>query len=224
MHVPVFLLQPFLLATHRILALELSYLHTPKMSIHEALEVQQPDWQLRKREVTALFQSTVLSPTRASTMLDYTSFHAVFPPQGANPYLDKSTVTEIETLRKSFDGILFIDRVLSSLRILPPPGNNGKTQHVCGDHCYNHYICTTGQRYPPRDERGLRNLHTAICNAKVSAHHKLSVLYYLLLDFDLVRGHTSTVADDFVSKSGLPRKYHLMMRGLWHMDRKEFKV
>jgi hypothetical protein len=186
------------------------------MSITETLQVEQSDWQLRKREVTAILRQ----PPRATTkpdgkMLDYTNFHAVFP-QGATPYNSKDN-QEIETLRKSFGGVLFIDQVLDSLRI-----GAGKTP-CRSAHCFDHYNCA-GRIYPPRGENGLRALHRQICESKVSTHHKLSVFYYLLLDYDLARGHTSAVADDFVVKSGLPRKYHLMMRGLWHMDRKEFKV
>lgn len=56
-------------------------------------------------------------------------------------------------------------------------------------------------------------------------HHKLSVFYYLLLDYDLVRGSMkSQLAEEFATNSHLPGKYHMLMRGLWHMDRKEFKV
>jgi hypothetical protein len=49
-------------------------------------------------------------------MLDYSHFHAVFPSEGAVPY-DHRGIQEIETLRKTFDGVLFIDRVLKALGI-----------------------------------------------------------------------------------------------------------
>ncbi len=49
-------------------------------------------------------------------MIDYTQFHAIFPGQGPTPYSNKD-VQEIETLRKSFNGVLFIDRVLKALSI-----------------------------------------------------------------------------------------------------------
>lgn len=188
------------------------------MSVKQALQVEQSNWQLRKREVTAILRPPQTpAPGPFDKMLDHTNFHAVFPPQGATPYNSKDN-QEIETLRKSFNGVLFIDRVLDSLRI-----GAGKTPCTSA-HCFDHYNCVPGRTYPPKGENGLHGLHRQICESKVSTHHKLSVFYYLLLDYDLVRGHTSTVADDFVTKSGLPRKYHLMMRGLWHMDRKEFKV
>ena len=63
-----------------------------------------------------------------------------------------------------------------------------------------------------------------MCDSKASAHHKLSVFYYFLLDYDGVRGSRSQISEDFAIKSGLPKKYQILMRGLWHMDRKEFKV
>jgi hypothetical protein len=34
----------------------------------------------------------------------------------------------------------------------------------------------------------------------------------------------SQLAEEFAASSGLPRKYQILMHGLWHMDRKEFKV
>jgi hypothetical protein len=49
-------------------------------------------------------------------MLDVTQFQAVFPIDGAKPY-DQKGIKEIETFRKSFDGTLFIDRVLRALGI-----------------------------------------------------------------------------------------------------------
>ncbi|KAJ9158029.1 Protein ELYS [Coniochaeta hoffmannii] len=131
-------------------------------------------------------------------MIDYTQFHAVFPGQGPTPYSNKD-VQEIETMRKSFNGVLFIDRVLKALSI--------------GE----------GRTYPPKGDNGLRSLHKHICESKVSAHHKLSVFYYLLLDHDVVRGMKSQLAEEFAASSGLPRKYQILMHGLWHMDRNEFK-
>ncbi|KAB5542451.1 nuclear pore complex assembly-domain-containing protein [Coniochaeta sp. 2T2.1] len=131
-------------------------------------------------------------------MIDYSQFHAVFPGQGPTPYSSKD-VQEIETLRKSLNGVLFIDRVLKALSI------------------------GQGRTYPPKGDNGLRSLHKHICDSKVSTHHKLSVFYYLLLDYDFVRGGKSQLAEEFAVNSGVPAKYQLLMRGLWHMDRKEFK-
>ena len=86
------------------------------------------------------------------------------------------------------------------------------------------HALSTGRTYPPRGDNGLRTLHKHICESKVSAHHKLSVFYYLLLDYDVVRGMKSQLAEEFAASSGLPRKYQILMHGLWHMDRNEFKV
>ncbi|KAK3942017.1 protein ELYS [Diplogelasinospora grovesii] len=131
-------------------------------------------------------------------MLDHTQFHAVFPSEGPKPY-DQNGVRAIETFRKTFDGVLFIDRVLKALEI--------------GDQ----------KSYPPRGDSGLRALHHSIVESKVSTHHKLSVFYYMLLDYDDVRGARSHLADSLAEETGLPQKYRILMRGLWHMDRKEFK-
>ena len=60
----------------------------------------------------------------------------------------------------------------------------------------------------------------------MSIHHKLSVFYYLLLDFDEGLGlqGRSSAADSFATRSGVPDKYQIFMQGLRHMDRHEFKV
>ncbi|KAH6615665.1 nuclear pore complex assembly-domain-containing protein [Chaetomium sp. MPI-SDFR-AT-0129] len=131
-------------------------------------------------------------------MLDFSQFAAAFPTDGPKPY-DQNGVREIETFRKSFDGVLFIDRVLKALGV------------------------SEGKAYPPRGDAGLRALHQQICDTKVSAHAKLSVFYYLLLDYDEVRGARSNLAQSLAEESGLTPNYQLLMRGLWHMDRKEFK-
>jgi len=81
-----------------------------------------------------------------------------------------------------------------------------------------------GKVYPPKGDTGLRSLHKQICESKVSLQHKLSVLYYLLLDHDDAFGTHSQLAQGLADEWGLPQKYQILMRGLWHMDRKEFKV
>ncbi|KAL2143486.1 hypothetical protein VTI28DRAFT_10407 [Corynascus sepedonium] len=131
-------------------------------------------------------------------MLDFTQFAAAFPTDGPKPY-DQNGVREIETFRKSFGGVLFIDRVLKALGL------------------------SEGKVYPPRGDSGLRALHRQICDTKVSPHAKLSVFYYLLLDYDELRGARSDLAEALAEEAGLPRNYQLLMRGLWHMDRGEFK-
>lgn len=49
-------------------------------------------------------------------MLNYTRLHAIFPSEGPAPY-DQRGIQEIETLRKTLDGVLFVDRVLKALGI-----------------------------------------------------------------------------------------------------------
>ncbi|KAL1836922.1 hypothetical protein VTJ49DRAFT_4499 [Mycothermus thermophilus] len=139
-------------------------------------------------------------------MLDFSHFAAVFPTDGPKPY-DSAGVREIEALRKSFDGILFIDRVLGALGLEQPDASSSDPRP-----------------YPPRGDSGLRALHQQIYSAKVSAHAKLSVLYYLLLDHDHVRSARSTLADTLADDAGLPSNYQILMRGLWHMDRREFQL
>jgi len=132
-------------------------------------------------------------------MIDLSDYTAVFPTDGRNPY-QANDVREIENFRKKFDGVLFIDRVLQALG-----------------------IAQGGKPYPPRGDKGVRNLYEEVCKSKVSPHHKLSVFYYLLLDFDYLRGNHSQLADALAEESGLPQKYQTLMRGLWHMDHEEFR-
>ncbi|KAL2163437.1 hypothetical protein VTH06DRAFT_5494 [Thermothelomyces fergusii] len=129
-------------------------------------------------------------------MLDFTQFSAVFPTDGPKPY-DHNGIREIETFRKSFGGVLFIDRILKALGL--------------------------GDSVPPKGESGLRALHQQICDTKVSAHARLSAFYYLLLDYDELRGARSNLAEALAEETGLPANYQLLMRGLWHMDRNEFR-
>lgn len=132
-------------------------------------------------------------------MLDYTEYHNVFPSPGIiNPY-DYKGASAIETFRKSFRGVLFVDRVLSRLGI------------------------SQGTAYPPKGENGLRSLHQQICQSRVSSHLKISLLYYLLLDHDDIHPGRSQWADGFAEEAGLPKKHQILIRGLWHMDRKEFQ-
>ncbi|KAK4231988.1 nuclear pore complex assembly-domain-containing protein [Podospora fimiseda] len=134
-------------------------------------------------------------------MLDFTHFSTAFPSDGPKPY-DPNGVRQIETFRKNFDGTLFIDRVLRALGI-----NDGP------------------KVYPPRTESSLRSLHSQIISSPgVSLHARLSVLYYLLLDYDEIRSPSlSNLALSLADESGLPKNYQILMRGLWHMDHNEFK-
>lgn len=50
-------------------------------------------------------------------MEDYTHAHIVFRPEWESPYARQDFVHEIEVFRKSFNGVLFIDRVLKALGV-----------------------------------------------------------------------------------------------------------
>jgi hypothetical protein len=54
-------------------------------------------------------------------------------------------------------------------------------------------------------------------------HHKFSLLYYVLLDFDDANNEVF-VSQSFASLSGMPANYQLFMKGLWYMDREEYPV
>lgn len=81
---------------------------------------------------------------------------------------------------------------------------------------------TAAKYYPPKSNNDLRNLHRAICETNGADHHKISVFYYILLDFDYPTGRRE-YSMTFESRSFLPQKYQIYMKGLWHMDRGEFE-
>jgi hypothetical protein len=62
----------------------------------------------------ACVTTTVKYPV--AKMFDYTNLHEVFAEGLANPY-DRETQRDIEHSRKTFDGALFIDRVLRAVGI-----------------------------------------------------------------------------------------------------------
>lgn len=84
-------------------------------------------------------------------------------------------------------------------------------------------LLSLAKSYPPKGENGLYNFHQQICDSRHAAHHKLSVLYYILLDFDSLHGR-GVFADTFALRFGVPKKYQLFMKGLWQMDRQQFSV
>ncbi|KAF4453301.1 nuclear pore complex assembly protein [Fusarium austroafricanum] len=129
-------------------------------------------------------------------MFDYTNIHDVFAEGLTNPY-DRDTQREIDTSRKNFDNALFIDRVLRAVGI------------------------TKAKIYPPKTDNALKQLHQQICEATMSTHHKFSIFYYILLDFDRTAGRES-VSDAFVDASGMPKKYQIFMKGLWYLDHQDF--
>lgn len=161
-------------------------------------------------------------PRKVARMLDYNEFSNSFPTAGPNPY-DQNGVRAIETFRKGFDGVLFIDRVLRALGI----GQGWWAPRLlfqCRALYLEYADNSVGKLYPPRGDNGVRGLHRQIMDSNVTLYHKLSVLYYLLLDFDYTFGTQSHLAQSLAEEASLPQKYQILMRGLWHMDHKEFKV
>lgn len=77
--------------------------------------------------------------------------------------------------------------------------------------------------YPPKSNNDLRSLHKAIVDSSGADHHKISVLYYILLDFDAPTGRR-VHSTAFEESSFLPQNYQIYMKGLWHLDRTEFEV
>ncbi|CAG9996156.1 unnamed protein product [Clonostachys byssicola] len=129
-------------------------------------------------------------------MFDYSDFQQVFPAGAQLPY-SKELIAKIEQSRKTLDGVLFVDRVLKALGL------------------------TKAKTYPPKSDAALRQLHQHICDAPMSLHHKFSLLYYVLLDFDEAADR-SVPSESFVSASGMPSNYQIFIKGLWHLDRKQF--
>lgn len=77
--------------------------------------------------------------------------------------------------------------------------------------------------YPPKTENALKQFHQSVCDAPMSTHHKLSLFYYVLLDFDSANG-PPYASQEFITASGIPENYQLFMQGLWYMDHLEFPV
>ncbi|RQM08312.1 hypothetical protein DH86_00003811 [Scytalidium sp. 3C] len=132
-------------------------------------------------------------------MLAYQDFEQVFAFNPECEY-ERSLVLGIEAHRKKLEGLLFIDRVLKLLGIKRP-----------------------AKIYPPRSNNDIRSLHKAILESGGADHHKISVLYYILLDFDSLTSRREYSAH-FEQSSYLPQKYQIYMQGLWFLDRLNFEL
>ncbi|KXJ89998.1 nuclear pore complex assembly-domain-containing protein [Microdochium bolleyi] len=139
-------------------------------------------------------------------MLDFGNFDLVFGDLSPFPFT-RQWAQQVDKKRKEYDGLLFLDRVLGALN-----------------------MSKASKYYPPKSDKDLRQLHHAVCNApNVAVHHKLSILYYILLDVDhrleeQSPGSTSTRADVFAADAAVPQKYSIFMEGLWHMDDTNFDL
>ncbi len=151
-------------------------------------------------------------------MLDYTQFQQVFPANLRSPY-DRKLQQDIDGHRKTLSGVLFIDRVLRALGIA-----KGVPHVKCPEKAPRRLTRPDSAKvYPPKTDNALKQLHQSVCDAGVSTHHKLSLFYYVLLDFDGANG-APYISQEFIAASSLPANYQLFMQGLWHMDHLEFSV
>ncbi|EKD15029.1 hypothetical protein MBM_06790 [Drepanopeziza brunnea f. sp. 'multigermtubi' MB_m1] len=131
-------------------------------------------------------------------MFNYQIFEEVFA-FDTECFYDKDTVMQTTENRKVLEP-LFIDRVMKMLGIVRPSKN-----------------------YPPIDNSSLRTLHKQIVESSGADHHKLSVLYYILITFDYPTGKRDYQAE-LQRQSSLPENYAIYMKGLWHLDRQEFDL
>ncbi|KAI0142680.1 nuclear pore complex assembly-domain-containing protein [Xylariaceae sp. FL1272] len=132
-------------------------------------------------------------------VFEYTNFDYVFGSVSPFPY-HRPYIQKIEASRQNLDGLLFLDRVMKAVNL--PQAIN---------------------LYPPKNEKALRQLHEVICDAdNITPHHKLSILYYLLLDIDERTNSVDNKAQIFADRSGIPKRYMTFMQGLWYMDSELF--
>ncbi|KAI1385992.1 nuclear pore complex assembly-domain-containing protein [Hypoxylon trugodes] len=132
-------------------------------------------------------------------MLQPSEFDRFFGTLNPFPY-DRPAIQQVEASRRSLEGSLFIDRVLKALN-----------------------LSRTTSHYPPKNKEALRQLYIQICESRsATIHHKISVVFYLLLDID-ARNDTQQ-AESFAQRASMPNKYRIFMKGLWEMDAQHFDV
>ncbi|KAI0891011.1 nuclear pore complex assembly-domain-containing protein [Annulohypoxylon nitens] len=132
-------------------------------------------------------------------MLEPSQFDRIFGSLDPFPY-NRSFTQNLEASRRSLEGFLFIDRVLKALNL------SKATSH-----------------YPPKNKDALRQLYEHISESKnATIHHKLSVVYYILLDVDEQNG--TSQAEAYSQRASIPKKYKIFMKGLWHMDALQFEL
>ncbi|KAK6952709.1 hypothetical protein Daesc_005002 [Daldinia eschscholtzii] len=132
-------------------------------------------------------------------MLDPSKFDRIFGSLDPFPY-DRKVIQHLESSRRRLDGSLFIDRVMKALN-----------------------LSKAASHYPPKNSDALRQLYSQICETKnASIHHKLSVVFYLLLDVDDRNG--SNRAESHAQRTSMPKNYRIFMKGLWHMDALQFDL
>ncbi|KAI5859845.1 nuclear pore complex assembly-domain-containing protein [Durotheca rogersii] len=132
-------------------------------------------------------------------MNNLSQFDHIFGSLEPFPY-NRVFVQQLEVCRRSLEGSLFIDRVLRALN-----------------------LSKAVSHYPPKNEASLRQLYNYVYDSQdVALHHKLAIIYYLLLDLDDRRGDSQ--AQSYAEHSGLPPRYQIFMKGLWYMDAQKFDI
>ncbi|KAK2747307.1 hypothetical protein FQN57_002205 [Myotisia sp. PD_48] len=111
---------------------------------------------------------------------------------------DTQVADRIILTRKTLGGTLFVDRLFKILGIESP-----------------------SKVYPPRTNANLRALYSQIIASSSPNTHKQSLIYYILRD---CRGTSDGSKHlQFARRSYLPEQYRLLIDGLWHLDRLEFR-
>ena len=117
--------------------------------------------------------------------------------------------------RRTLDHELFFDRLLKVLHV------NGATHPAivlfyANDPSASHL-------YPPRTNQDLRELHQRIVAAPIARHHKLSLLFYILKDFDDDDARDDQLSMEFSEDFFLPERYRIYVSGLWELDHLNFR-
>ncbi|KAK5630359.1 hypothetical protein RRF57_006074 [Xylaria bambusicola] len=159
-------------------------------------------------------------------MDDYLEFTRLFGGLDPFPY-SRTVILSIESSRRSLDGALFIDRVLTALNLgqgkykyIQPPAR--LPQQFTSLPCSIHPAVS---HYPPKNKDALRQWHQLICsnNNNITLHHKLSIIYYILLDIGGRCGGADR-AERFAKYASIPDRYQIFMKGLWLMDTRNFEL
>lgn len=149
-------------------------------------------------------------------MFNFQNFDEVFDFDPGCSY-DEYAVQDIESNRKKLEG-LFVDTLLKNFEI--------RRRELLQFTVTGYLLLTRSQAvkyYPPKSNTDVRSLHKVIIDSAGEDHHKLSALYYILLDFDAPTGRRD-YSTTFEQKSFLPQSYQIYIKGLWHLDRLDFEV
>jgi len=172
-------------------------------------------------------------------MLDITDFNVLFAFDPKFSFSNNSQ-SQIAVNRQSLGGQLFFDRLLEVLKVKCTLRLALTTKFASKN---DSNAQNTGKTYPPTSNKDLRELHKSIIETSIATHHKLSLLYYILLDCSIhstspsrsrrganerqasVASTTAAenAADAFARQTHLSQKYTFAIQGLWNMDRTQFK-